>query len=192
VAVGGEPPGGGVPWAARLQGGEEAGLAGAAAAVEIPDGLFLSPGGVFDDRVAKAGVDVAEAPTMIVIDLYAVLDWGAEQSAEALRAKLHRELVAWADAAVAEGRLHGATVFVAVTPAAVHTFGRPYHSLARARVYRDAALAALGGSRWRVLDALQPTLARPDFKGEYALQYSNRTCGIAYALANVLMNMVCN
>jgi hypothetical protein len=47
------------------------------------------------------------------------------------------------------------------------------------------------GSPWNVIDAYGMTVGRPEFRGQFALENANLTCGVSYAITNLALNIAC-
>ena len=86
----------------------------------------------------------------------------------------------------------------------------------RAREYAQAARRALGSAspsssagtaaspsgsggsssgsdrKWELVNAFGPTDGRPEFRGQYSLQYANATGAVGFAVTNLLLNAICN
>jgi hypothetical protein len=61
----------------------------------------------------------------------------------------------------------------------------------RAIAFRDLIVETMKGSGWRVLDALNPTIARPEFRSQRTTLWANQTGGVIFGVTNVLLNMLC-
>ena len=69
-----------------------------------------------------------------------------------------------------------------------------HERMPRAIAYRDLMLEALGGSGWRVLavlNALNPTITRPEYRSQRTALWANQTSGVTFSLTNILLNMIC-
>jgi hypothetical protein len=130
----------------------------------------------------------ADKPVILLVESDTWFDWGRGDK-EKNRKKMHDTFVAPLKAH--RKSFHPDSQFVFVSPAAVHEFNMMYQTMPRAIAYRDLAKEVLRDTDWQVLDALEPTILRPEYRHQQLSLWSNQTGGLTFTLSSVLLNMVC-
>jgi hypothetical protein len=134
--------------------------------------------------------DAKERPIVVFVDGHVMWgnDWRMVHK-DRLLSQLKEQFVS--PLAKYKELLHPASQFVVATPSAVHEWAWKHESMPRAIAYRDLMLEALEGSGWRVLDALNPTITRPEYRSQRTALWANQTSGVTFSLTNILLNMIC-
>jgi hypothetical protein len=131
-----------------------------------------------------------KTPTIFLVELSSVLDFGMPDSPEDMASSLKATFVQ--PLRKLRSQLHPKSQFIFVLLPAIHEFLWAHETMPRALAFNAVAKKVLQGSGWRILDAMLPTIPRPEFRSQRALMWANQTGAEGYALSNIFLNMVCN